>query len=356
MSLYKIRPLGALGDIETKAILKAAANAHMALGELKGLSLTISNQNILLASLSLQEAKESSEIENIITTQDDLYQSHFQTKKFSSVNAKEVHHYAQALEVGFELVRESGLVLNSTIIKVQEIIENNEAGFRTQPGTTLVNNDSGEVIYTPPQTASEVLDLMGDLEKFINNDELVDYDDLVKMALIHHQFESIHPFYDGNGRTGRIVNILYLVKQGILNTPTLYLSRFINKNKSEYYKLLQDVRDSGCWNEWIIFMLKGLEETARHTSGVIHRLIKQMSEHKFLIREKLPKIYSHELLNNLFKHPYTKIEFLVDDLNIHRNTARKYLNSLVNIGVLEKHKVGKENFYLNKKLFDLLSR
>lgn len=355
MCSYKVKSLKLLGDVETKSVLRAVAKAHMALGELKGLALSMPNQNILLSTLSLQEAKDSSEIENIITTQDDLYQSNYQSQSFSSRSAKEVHSYAKALEVGFQRVSEIGLLRNSTIIEIQKIIENNEAGFRTQAGTTLVNSKN-EVIYTPPQTSSEVLNLMADLESFINDDTLADYDSLVKMALIHHQFESIHPFYDGNGRTGRIINILYLTKQGVLSSPILYLSRYINENKNDYYRLLQDVRDSGEWEEWLVYIIRGLEETAKKTSNIIRELIILMKEYKFLIKEKLPKIYSHELINNLFKHPYTKIEFLVDELGIHRNTAGRYLDSLVEIGLLAKHKVGKENFYINKKLFDLLSK
>ncbi len=356
MSAYKIKRLDKLGDIETKAVLRAVARAREALGELKGLALTIPNQNILLATLSLQEAKESSEIENIITTQDDIYQSNYQSQKFNSINAKEIHQYAQALEVGYKATKDSGLLLNSTILNVQEIIENNKAGFRSQAGTELKNSKTQKIIYTPPQNSEEILSLMGDLEGFINDESLCKYDDLVKMALIHHQFESIHPFYDGNGRTGRIINILYLTKQKILNAPILYLSRFINENKLKYYRLLQEVRDTGEWEDWLLYMLEGLELTARSTSNTIQSLVKLMSDHENSIKSQLPKIYSHELLFNLFRHPYTKIEFLVRDLSIHRNTARRYLDDLVSIGLLEKHKVGKENFYLNKALFDLLSR
>lgn len=354
MSRYEIKPLGALGDVETKTVLKASLRAHKELGELKGLALTIPNQNILLATLSLQEAKESSEIENIITTHDDLYQSNYQSQIFNSTSAKEVHNYAKALEVGFNTIQKSDLLINSNILEIQKTIENNSAGFRTQAGTTLINRETGKVVYTPPQTGEEVLHHMGELERFINDSELSDFDVLVKMALIHHQFESIHPFYDGNGRTGRILNILYLTKTNILSSPILYLSRFINQNKSEYYRLLQEVRDTGVWESWLIYMMQALEETARETSGTIRGVIELMSEFKILLKKELPKIYSHELINNLFKHPYTKNEFLVEELNVHRNTASKYLEALVSIGLLEKHKIGKENYYLNKKLYKLL--
>ena len=355
MSSSPIRPLQEYENVETTRVLKALVRAHKALGELKGLALSMPNQNILLSTLSLQEAKESSAIENIITTQDDLYQSNYLTQEFTSSEAKEVHSYAKALKVGFELVTTTGLLTNSSIIKIQQTIENNNAGFRKQAGTTLINNKTKDIIYTPPQSEKVVLTLMGELEQFINTDDLSDYDVLTKMAMIHHQFESIHPFYDGNGRTGRIINILYLTKQNILGTPILYLSRFINQNKDEYYKLLQSVRESENWEPWLLYMLKALEVTALDTSKTIQDLILLMQEYKQTIKVKLPKIYSHELINNLFSHPYTKNEFLVEELGIHRNTARRYLDSLVVIGLLKKEKIGNQNFYINKKLFILLS-
>lgn len=355
MNNYKIKPLCEIEDIETKRVLKATAKAHKALGELKGLAMSIPNQNILISTLSLQEAKESSEIENIITTQDDLYQSNYQAQQFSSIESKEVHSYAKALEFGFDTVKKSELLTNNTIINIQSLIEENNAGFRSQSGTSLINRKTQEVIYTPPQTSEEVIRHMSELEKYINDSELSDFDDLVKMALIHHQLESIHPFYDGNGRTGRIINVLFLAKQDILGVPILYLSRFINENKSEYYKLLQDVRETSNWESWLLYMLKALEETAYATSKTIRGLTSLMQEFKITLKRKLPKIYSHDLINNIFSYPYTKIEFLVKELNIHRNTARKHLDLLVEIGLLQKHKKGKENYYLNKKLYDLLS-
>ena len=352
---YDFTPLEQLGDIETKAVLKATAKAHQALGELKGLAVTMPNQYLLLATLSLQEAKESSEIENIITTQDDLYRSNYDAQQFLSASAKEVHNYAKALQTGYNTIKETGLLTNNAIIQIQNIIENNNAGFRTQGGTQLVNQQNAEVVYTPPQTKQTILDLMGNLERFINDDDLSDYDDLVKMALIHHQFESIHPFYDGNGRTGRILNILYLSKQNLLGAPILYLSRYLNRNKADYYTLLQRVRDQNDWEAWTLFMLKALQVTSQDTLKTIQGLIALMQTYKHTIKAKLPKIYSHELINNLFTHPYTKVEFVTHDLNIHRNTASKYLNQLVGIGLLTKHKLGKDNFYLNDKLYELLS-
>lgn len=343
-----------LADLETKAVLKAAARAHQALGEVKGVAANIPNQYILIGTLSLQEARESSAIENIITTHDDLYRSDYESKIFVSHSAKEVHNYAQALNRGYDIVKETGLITNNTLLTIQQVLEENDAGFRTQAGTQLKNDQTGEVIYTPPQHGDEIIRLMTDLERFINEDERSSYDDLVKMALIHHQFESIHPFYDGNGRTGRILNILYLVKQGLLDTPILYLSRYINQNKQQYYSLLQNVRDNNDWESWILFMLKAVETTAQQTTLLIGDIRALMQNYKEVMKDKLPKIYSHELINNLFKHPYTKIEFLVKDTGKSRQTAAKYLDELVNINLLSKHRMAKDNLYLNDSLYQLL--
>jgi Fic family protein len=342
-------------DFDTKAVLKKLARSHRALAELKGVSATIPNEGILINTLALQEAKDSSAIENIITTQDELFRSDSASREFVTTAAKEVLFYSDALRYGFEQVRSSGLLTNRIILEMQAIIEENEAGFRKLPGTSLMNQATGEVVYSPPQEPQEVVDLMGNLERFINEDELCDWDPLVKMAVIHHQFESIHPFYDGNGRTGRIVNILYLVQQGLLKIPVLYLSRYINQNKSEYYRLLQVVRtDKKGWEDWVLFMLEGVEVTARQTIELIESITHLMQTMKQKIRLDLPKIYSQDLLNNLFRHPYTKIEFVVDELKITRKTAAKYLDELVDIGVLQKHRIVKDNFYLNIELYELL--
>lgn len=343
-----------VGDLETTAVLKAAAKAHQALGEVKGVAANIPNQYILIGTLSLQEAKESSAIENIITTHDDLYRSDYESKSFVSHSAKEVHNYAQALNRGYGIVKEIGLITNNTLLTIQQILEENDAGFRTQAGTQLKNDQTGEVIYTPPQDRDEIIRLMSDLERFINEDERSSYDDLVKMALIHHQFESIHPFYDGNGRTGRILNILYLIKQGLLDTPILYLSRYINQNKQQYYSLLQKVRDEKDWESWILFILKAVESTAKQTTLLISEIRALMQSYKVEMKDKLPKVYSHELLNNLFKHPYTKIDFVVSDTGKSRQTASKYLDELVQIKLLSKHKIAKDNLYLNDNLYRLL--
>lgn len=342
-------------DVETKAVLRKTALAHKALAELKGVISSIPNENILLETLTLREARESSAIENIISTFDEIYQSKLFSNQFASPAAKEVHQYARALIKGFELVKENSLLTNNHILQIQKVVEQNNAGYRKLPGTKLLNDKTGEVIYTPPQDQETIISLMQNLETFINDDSIMDADPLVKMAIIHHQFESIHPFYDGNGRTGRIINILYLVQKGLLHLPVLYLSRYIINHKNDYYRLLQEVRLTNDWEDWLIFMLEGVERTANESILLINNIRKLMQDYKHLIREKYPKMYSQDLLNNLFKYPYTKIEFIQTDLQVSRNTAIRYLEELVQEKILSKHKIGRENFYENYHLFKLLS-
>lgn len=257
--------------------------------------------------------------------------------------------------MGFEIVRKERLLLNKHILTVQKELLSNNAGFRTQAGTKLVNSQ-GQTVYTPPQSATEVLDLMSNLEKFINDNNFSDLDQLIKMAIIHYQFESIHPFYDGNGRTGRIINILYLVLQELLDIPILYLSRYITQNKAEYYQVLQDVRTKNDWEHLILYFLKGIEVTAKETIDLITKIKDLMQQYKTDIQEKLPKIYSQDLINNLFRNPYTKIEFLEKELNVSYLTARKYLDTLAENGFIEKTKVGKSNYYINNALIKVLMK
>ncbi len=341
-------------ELETKAVLKKAAKAHQALAELKGAADTIPNENILINTLSLREAKDSSAIENIITTDDEIYRTDVIAMQFASPAAKEVHSYATALRNGFETVKRTGIISNNDILTMQSVIEENSAGFRRLPGTALKNQQTQEIVYTPPQHPEEILDLMRNLESFINDNSLADWDPLVKMAVIHHQFESIHPFYDGNGRTGRIINILYLVKEGLLKIPILYLSRYINRNKAQYYQLLQKVRTENAWQEWVMYMLEGVEQTASQTILQIQGIKQLMQKHKKKMRSELRKIYSQDLLNNIFRHPYTKIDFVMNDLGVSRPTATRYLDALVRTGHLTRQKIGKDNFYINDDLYHLL--
>lgn len=341
-------------DIETKAVLKSLPSAHAALAELKGIATTIPNQNILINTLGLQEAKDSSAIENIITTHDDLFKSEINIDYAKSAGVKEVQNYISALKKGFELVKQNGLITNRIILEIQKELEGNNAGIRKLPGTALKNSLTGETIYTPPQDFEEINRLMTNLEKFINDPSICDFDPMVKMAVIHYQFESIHPFYDGNGRTGRIINILYLITQNLQNLPVLYLSRYIIQNKSDYYRLLQEIRQKENWEEWLLFIIRGIEITSKETISLIIKIRELMMEYKNLLRNNY-KFYSQELLNNLFKHPYTKIEFIVNDLGVSRITAAIYLNKLAEDGLLRKEKIGTGNYYVNEKLFKLLS-
>jgi Fic family protein len=355
MEEWKLEELPLKIDVETKKVLKSLPAAHAALAELKGIASTIPNQSILVNTLGLQEAKDSSAIENIITTHDDLYKSGLSVDSTKSLNSKEVQNYIEALKTGFSLITESEILTNRSILKIQEVLEDNKAGFRKVPGTSLKNASTGEVIYTPPQHSDDILRLMSNLERFINDSDMSDYDPIVKMAIIHFQFESIHPFYDGNGRTGRIINILYLILEDLLNLPILYLSSYVIRNKVDYYRLLQEVRTENNWEEWLLFMSKAIEKTSKETIELILQIQSLMKEYKIRLRDNY-KFYSQDLLNNLFKHPYTKIEFIVEDLGVSRITAANYLNKLAKDGLLKKEKIGTGNYYINEPLFQLLSK
>ncbi len=359
MSEYNIPHLPLAYDLETKAILKQLNQANRRLAELKGVALTIPNENILVSTLTLQEAKDSSEVENIVTTQDDLYQGAAESLSNFVANAatKEVLNYREALQQGFHLVKEKGVLTSSVIKEIQKMLEHNSAGFRSVPGTALKRSD-GKTVYTPPQDKQTILELMDNLERFINDERLSDLDPLIKLAIIHHQFESIHPFYDGNGRTGRIICVLYLVLTGCLDLPILYLSRYITHNKGEYYRLIQAIRDKNDdnatqWEAWILFMLKGIEETAIETTRLVKGISKLMVEFKTVLRPKFGKQYRHELLNNLFFHPYTKVEFLEKEMMVSRITANRYLNALVETGLIERIKIGRSYYYMNLPLINL---
>ena len=359
MEQYKIPNLPLGYDLETKEVLKQVNRSNKKLAELKGVAKTIPNERILISCLTLQEAKDSSAIENIITTQDDLYQAGLGNQSIIvSAAAKEVLRYREAISHGFSLLKKNNLLTINVIKDIQRILVENNEGFRTVPGTSLKSSVDGRIVYTPPQDIDTINKTMSNLEQFVNDDKLCDYDPLVKMAIIHHQFESIHPFGDGNGRTGRIMNILYLIQTDILDLPILYLSRFITHHKAEYYRLLQAIRDKQGnnfkeWEEWILFILKGIEETADFTIDMVKGISTLMVSFKTKIRPAFGKKYKHDLLNNLFFHPYTKIEFLMNDLTISRPTAAKYLEDLTSMGLLEKVKMGKENYFINTELVNL---
>ena len=356
---YNIPKLPLDFDFETKAIMRQLTKSNRRLAELKGVALTIPNENILLSSLVLQEALDSSAVENIVTTSDELYRAELDIKGgLTNAATKEVLNYREAMQVGFDMVRRNRLLTLNDIKQIQKTLEHNNAGFRTVPGTKL-KSSKGEVVYIPPQSGEDVARYMSNLEQYINDPEIHDIDPLIKMAIIHHQFESIHPFYDGNGRTGRILAILYLVVNDLLDLPILYLSRYITHNKGEYYRLIQRIRDNAPdnaedWEKWILFILKGVEETAIETIRLVKSISALMAKYKNILKTLFGKQYKHELLNNLFFHPYTKIEFMERDMSVQRKTAAKYLDTIVSeTGLLQKQKLGRSNYYINTELMEL---
>jgi Fic family protein len=353
--MAEITPLWQLpaARVERPDILKKLTTASRRLAELKGVAASIPNQGILINTLGLQEAKDSSAIENIVTTHDELFREAAFPEAASSPAAKEVANYSQALRVGFTDVTATGLLTNNHILKIQAELERNSAGFRKLPGTALKASD-GRTVYTPRQDPAAIVAHMTDLERFINDEALLDVDPLIKMALIHHQFESIHPFYDGNGRTGRIINVLYLVKQGLLEIPVLYMSRHIVRTKADYYRLLQEVRESDNWEEWVLYMLEAIEQTAAAGIETIQAIKGVFLDYKHRIRANF-KFYSQDLINNLFSHPYTKIEFIQKDLNVSRLTATRYLDLLADGGFVQKQKIGRSNYYINRPLYGILT-
>jgi Fic family protein len=348
-------PLPHSVDLETKAVLKQLSASHRALAELKGIASTIPNEQILISTLTIEEAKDSSIIENIVTTYDELFRAEDLGADKISEATKEVRSYATALRYGFDEVKAKKIITNKLIQKMQEILVMNNAGFRKQVGTVLKNAATQAVIYTPPQHPEEILELMANLERYINDDDMQDIDPLIKMAIIHHQFESIHPFYDGNGRTGRIINVLYLVSKDLLDLPILYLSRYIVSTKNAYYRYLQEVREIGNWESYVLYMLKGIEQTSRDTIAIILKIRDLMQQYKQGIRTQLPKIYSQDLLNNLFKHPYTKAEFLEQELLVSRLTATKYLKQLAAKGFLHEVQIGRNIYFMNIPLLQLFT-
>ena len=349
---YSIALLPPEADLETKQVLKRLAGAHRALAELKGFADTMPNKNILINAVTINEAKDSSEIENIITTHDELFKAMSQPN-YQNPAAKEVVNYRTALWKGYEAIKDTQILTSNMMVEIQQNIEKNRAGIRKLPGTVLKNEATGEVVYTPPSGEQEIMALLSNLERYMNDDH-DGIDPLIKLAVIHHQFESIHPFYDGNGRTGRIINVLYLVLKELLDSPILYLSQYIIRNKASYYRLLQEVRTKGAWEEWILFMLDGIESTAIETLKLIKRintLVEQTAED---ILSALPKIYSRELVDLLFFEFYTKTIYIEKGLRVSRKTAVTYLSALEESGFLTSERIGRERIYLNKRLFEVV--
>ncbi|WP_278923541.1 Fic family protein [Pseudophaeobacter profundi] len=351
---YTIPQLPPEFDFDTLRILKALNKATRSLAEVKGRAPVIPNQGILIDTLSLQEAKDSSEIENIVTTNDELFKASFARDNSISGPSKEVAVYQSALHLGYTRLCETELLTNRTLVEMFRLLKNRDDGFRKLPGTGLQNNQ-GQIVYVPPQDAQVIEEQMRLLEAYINAES--DIDPLIRMAIIHHQFESIHPFPDGNGRIGRILNVLYLTKENLLGIPILYMSRGINNSKADYYRLLQDVRDTGAWENWIVYILDIVTEASLITLELIEGIRAQMAHFKQVVRTEHPKIYSQDLINNLFRHPYTRIEFVMRELSVSRPTATNYLDKLSaneNLG-LEKITEGRNNYYVNMDLVALLS-
>ena len=348
-------PLPPRADIETRAVLRKAISAGRALAELKGLGETIPNQSVLVNSIVMQEAKASSEIENIITTHDALFRAFSAKTGQIDPATKEVLRYREALWDGFKGLRDRPFLTTNLFIRIVQTIRANQAGIRNTPGTQIVNAATGEVVFTPPEGEDIIRKKLKNLEEYIHAEDAVD--PLIKLALIHYQFETIHPFTDGNGRTGRIVNILYLCWEGLLDLPVLYLSKHIIETKSDDYRLLCEVTEHEAWESWILYMLDAIEKTALYTSEKILGIRDLMSETLRFCKGHLPsRVYSKDLIELLFQQPYAKGQFLVDAGIAKRQAAADYLKKLDEIGVVRLQKVGKENLYLNTKLYELLSK
>ncbi len=350
--LVKLPPLRE--KVETIEILRQTNRSATALAELKGIAKTIPNQAILINAIVIQEAKDSSEIENIITSQDELYKALTVNRTNVSAATREVVNYRKAVFHGFNLAKEQGFLRVNDIVSIQQKLVDNTAGIRSTPGTVLKNDKTGEVVYTPPQDKTEILDLLTNFINHFNKQD--DLSPLINLAILHYQFESIHPFYDGNGRTGRILNILYLILNELIEVPILYLSSYIINNKPEYYRLLNKTNKTGDWEEWILFMLRAVESTSRDTIIRITNIKNLLDLTIARVQAKAPKVYRKELVELLFEQPYSKIEFVVNKIGVERKAASRYLKELEEIGVIESQKVGREILYINRELIELLKQ
>lgn len=342
-------------ELESKDILKATIQAHKALARLEGSLSNLPNPSILLDSIGLQEAKVSSEIENIITTHDELYQYAVAERSAGNTATKEVLHYKEALWYGHEQVKAKGILTTNLFIKLVQIIKENQSGIRNTPGTQIINDKTRDVIYTPPVGEAVIQQKLKNLEEFLNlNGD--GFDPLVKMAVAHYQFEAIHPFGDGNGRTGRIINILYLVQQGLLSMPLLYLSRYILENRNGYYQLLREVTEEGNWQQWILYMIHAVEETSKLTLTKIDEIKVAMTMMSEALKKELPNIYSKDLVEVLFQRPYSKRQFLEEAGIVKVKTAGTYLAALEEKGFLKSVELGKEKLYLNTVFLEILKK
>lgn len=340
-----------IGNLETTKVLRKTIHASRALAQLNGMLTNLPNPTLFLDTIHLQEAKASSEIENIITTNDDLYKSLVADKKFNNPATKEVISYKEALWNGLQEIERRPFISTNLCVEIVQSIKKNTAGIRTTPGTALKNTNN-EIIYTPPTGEAVIREKLANLETFINSEDAID--PLIKMALMHYQFEAIHPFSDGNGRTGRILMLLYLKLEKLLDTPAIYLSEYIIKNKVEYYTKLRAVTEKSDWEAWIVFMLEMVEYTANKGLKRFKDVTNLMEQITTEIRETLPKVYTKELVEILFRLPYTKRQFLIDAKLGTPKTVGNYLIELEKAGFLLSEKVGKEKLYLNHRLMAVL--
>ncbi|MBQ9213177.1 MAG: Fic family protein [Bacteroidales bacterium] len=343
-------------NFETPEIFKACIKANKALAELKGCCLRLPNPEILLNTIILQESKSSSEIENIVTTQDDLYKAALDDiEKINNPAAKEVLLYKEAIYKGLQLFESKGIISTNILIEIMQTLRCTQEGIRKISGTKIANPITKKVVYTPPETEDIIREKMCELERFINDDQ-TELDSLIKMALIHYQFEAIHPFSDGNGKTGRILNILYLIKEGLLNMPVLYLSHYIINNKSTYYKLLSNVTQKQDWVPWVLYMIKAVEETAFYTLKQIEAILTLKNDTEQKVKDVLQNNIHKELTEMLFTHPYIKIKVLENKGIAKRQTISSYLKKLSEANILSPVKLWKETYYINTGLFELLSK
>jgi len=340
-------------ELETRAVLKRCIEARTALAELKQAAELIPNQRMLINTLPLLEAKDSSEIESIVTTTDLLFQHAQDGEHQADPATKEALRYRKALHNGYQSLADRPLC-TGTAVEICRTLKGVNMDIRRVPGTQLANDRTGEIIYTPPEGEDRLRDLLANWERFLHNE--TDLDPLVRMAIGHYQFEAIHPFTDGNGRTGRVLNTLFLIQEGLLNLPILYLSRYIIAHRADYYRLLLDVTRDNAWEPWLLYMLSAVEETARWTCVKI-AAIRRLAEHTtHFVRAQLPKTYSRELVDVIFEQPYCRISNVVDKQIAQRQAASRYLKELVSIGVLQEVQVGKEKLFIHPKLMHLLPR
>lgn len=338
-------------DLESIAVLKKTVSATRALARLKGVGRNIPNQSILVNAISLQEAKLSSEIENIFTTNDELYQAFNTEDASTNPHTKEVLRYQEALWYGYNTLKDKPVLTTNLFIRLAQLIKENQAAIRTTPGTRIIRDD-GQVVYTPPEGETTLRNLLHNLEIYIHQSD--DVDPLIKLGVIHYQFEAIHPFSDGNGRTGRIINILYLVQQGLIDLPIMYLSKYMIEHKSEYYRLLKGVTEEGNWESWILYVLDAVEKMADYTHDKIESIYQLMERTAVEIQQVLPHLYSKELVELIFFKPFCKIKFLEEAGIAKRKTASNYLHEMEEKGILQSKRVGKEKLFINTHFYDVL--